>query len=176
MASYESLVRSIRTSPYFSQFRRAYSNIVQNLDEDALVREVLSMHAKRRVRKLTAQTILADVQYELVEANAQNQAYRSRATTIYVRLYMAHGEIEELNDRFWRLVSSTYGRHMVSVGLKSQASKLDFYGHLVPKVYERLAHLSKSLTVCQTIIDDMDAAGYSLLRSSKVLSTTAGDR
>lgn len=172
----QSLATTIKESSQFDAFLDSYDAINRNLNVAALVEEVTSMHVKRRVSKLTADNILANSQFELIEANAQNQAYRSRLTQIHARLFVASSDLDELIDSFWKWCQAEFAGVWVEHQLKSQDARWSYVVNVIAKQQKRLRRINSAIEVCKIFLDDYDAAGYSLMRINATMQINARDR
>ena len=171
-----SLADRIKDSPQYDAFLDSYDAINRNLNVKELVDEVLAMHVKRRVRKMTAENILADSQFELIEANAQNQAFRSRLTQIHARLFIAACDLDDLIDSFWKWCQAEFAGLWLENQLKSQDARWSYVANIIARQQKRRTRINAAIDVCKIFLDDYDAAGYSLMRINNTLQINARDR
>ena len=171
-----SLVEQIEGSEPYALYVRNYERLTGKLDLKAIQRELLSLHSTRTIRSLDSADVLANAQLRLIDANLQNQAYRSRAVELHNQMFFAYSRIDELQENFWRWAQAAYFNELRDLGFKTSNVQWGYIASIIPFSVTALSRIDTVLKVANKIVEDLDSAGYALLRINNAVALNARDR
>lgn len=149
--------------------------MVKAHDSEAMFKELMTMHAARMTRVLTAGDVLMVEQRRFIEATLQNSAYRSRTVELQVNAYKIAAQLEDLLHTLRAYVRSNYTAELRSQG-STQADRHSFVDSLFAYEVSLKKKFENVSETADILLADFDAAGWSGRRIIEILSLTHTDR
>lgn len=147
--------KTIRKDETYKRFMKIFENN-SNTDLDALLKEVEGLHATRRIRSLKGTKITSR---RILEAAVEDQSYRSRLVEITLIMRREYGPLKIAFDATRDSLHSRFGS---DIGGRSIADKDAFWRSMLRKVLSRLQELENNIEIVESVIGDIDQAGFTV--------------
>jgi hypothetical protein len=142
------------------------------VNTDKLSREILSIHATKKFRSVEGKAVLQSAQKVLVEANAENNANRSRLAEIKLQCFRSKRLINETIIEVTLYLRTRYveelKREYKTIGDRDAAI------HKVLEDFHRMIYkLDSVIGLADISIEDIDKSSYSIKGINDTLAITS---
>lgn len=144
-------------------------------DVDAWMDELMTLHASRGIRSLNTTALLSSAQHVSITTNLDNQTVRSRAVEIKMRALRQELFVSEQIDILRKYVLAKYSE-LLKEAHKTLSDRRSAVDNCLRKAIRSAKRLNGATKVADLVIEDCDAAGFSLRRVNEVLTMKSVDR
>lgn len=176
MAEDETVLKSLRKILKTDEvFMKRYRRVLDmKMQDEKWYEEIESLHLSRGMRTLKSGELLQSSQKVGIDNNLENQYVRSRCVEIKVRALRQVVGFEEASDSLKKYVMHRYAKRLGRFKtVTERKAEVDYALMEVDKLIKRLNFIVK---ICDIIIADVDAAGYTLHRVGELLEQKRKDR
>lgn len=166
----QEIINTLKADTRYKKFRKAVEAAQERVDFEKDRSEALNLHSSLLVRSLYGKK-----QYSsktLIEAVSQVQANRSRLVELRVRSSIHLSYIKEYSANFRRYVYTQYSDTLKSYKTRDQRDALLL--RLTAKAEEFLSEGESHLNLIDTLIKDLDQAGFAMRHMIDVLKLLDG--
>jgi hypothetical protein len=132
------------------------------LDTDMRIREMLTSHKVKKLRRLTTRHVLERFQEKVITAMLENQAFRSRVVEIYTECIIISGKLEEHLRGLKGYLKSKYSDQIKKNGYSTVADKNSLIDAVLEPAIVRQHELKQVISVAKLIQEDLDQGGWSV--------------
>lgn len=145
------------------------------MKDELWVEELESLQVSRGIRSLNTTALLQSSVHNGIESNIDNQTVRSRCTEIKMKAMKQMVALKEAEKTLRSYITHKYNSRLNKLGSSVTERKqlVDFSLHKISIIIEKLEFVIK---LADVVIDDCDAAGYTLHRIGILLDSKAKDR
>lgn len=170
-----SLQAALENDPIYLRVIRKLDGMMSVTDLEQLVEEIETQQATRGIRTLSVKKILSNQKRQMLEAELQNQGYRSRTIEIKMRVVRISFQFSETLGTLKKYISSNYAS-IIRENATTQQDRNNYVEALFMSYNTFCNELDMVHELCEIIISDYDAAGWSLKRIQDTLQLAAKDR
>lgn len=142
-----------------------------NIDTKQFVTELSNLHSTREVRKLNRNNLIGGSQSQLLDANLQNAAFRSRCVEIKVQCFNTCSNLEEYLDSLKRYIFTKYVDYLKQ-DYTTQADRKEAVNQVLDNGLRRFKNLKKVITIADLVVEDIDKSGWTIKSILEVLELT----
>lgn len=170
-----SLEEALEVDPVYSRTVKRLKNLLETIPIDDLADEVMSMQATKKVRSLSTSAILASQQTQMIDADTQQAAYRSRAVEIKMRAFRISYSLDTAVKDLKKYIKATYLDELRDMA-STISEREEVIQHFLAPLLRGQDELEMLCGLCDIALEDYDAGGYSLHRIGKALELTLPER
>ena len=163
----------LKEDPVFVKKVKAITKM--KMKDELWAEEIENLHVSRGIRALNTTALLQSSVHVGIESNIENQAVRSRCVEIKMRALKQILTFEETAKYLKKYIGAKYARQLKkSYGtITERKATIDYALNEIDNLVERLKFVVK---IADVVIEDTDAAGYSLHRIGTLLEQKSKDR
>lgn len=161
-------VATVRAHPQIAAFLASVQQGSYSLDTTALLDEIERIHMTRKLRNLTPEQILKRTQFELMDANLQNSANRSRIVEIKMQATRKINLLWERAEKARKFINLQY-RDRLKDEHRTIGERTNAVDTVLAPVQDVTNQLEQVTAMADLVIDDLDQAGYTLKRLGDVV-------
>lgn len=159
----------VKKDPKYKKFNRMIKNGAYNIDFDHYIKELKGYHSTRIIRILTYDMIVGKEQKKLIEANIQNQSYRSRIVEIQNEFYILSSKLKDHMTILKKYIKTKYINSLKNSGYKTISSQNEAIDNLFSSAALLLKQLENLSQIAENIINDIDKATVSINSNIRIL-------
>lgn len=144
-------------------------------DVDAWMNELFSMHTARGIRALNSSAVLASAQRTVIDTGLDNQTIRSRAVEINMRALRQKLFVSEKLDMLRRYLLAQYSQDLAEE-YKTLTDRKNAVDSVLSGLHTTVKRLEGAEKIANLLVEDCDAAGYTLQRITEVLKMKSVDK
>jgi len=146
-----------------------------DMKDESWLEELERLHAARDIRALNSTALLQSSQKVAIDNNIDNQTVRSRCVEIKIRAMKQLVAYENTHKFLKKYIPARFAKTMKSMTgtITERKALVDYLLADLDNLIERLRHVEN---ICNVIIEDCDAAGYTLHRIGTMLEQKSRDR
>lgn len=160
---------AVKQDPKYRQLKKLLKNGAFTIDGKARIDELKRLHATRSSRTLTYKEIVKDRQKQLITANADNSATRSRMVEVKVECTEMTSALEEHLKSLVKHLKARYASQLKASGFKTIQAQDDAAKNMLTDAYATLRSIERVIKICDILIDDIDQSAFSLSLHKNVL-------
>lgn len=157
-------------------YRRVIKQL-SNADEkvEDWMQEIMNLHSRRAIRALNTRALLQSAQKISIDSNLENQAVRSRVVEIKMRCLQQLIVVEKYTKKLKKYIGAQYSDVLADMysTMKERQAEIDHQMSRLVSVQDALQGVVK---LSDVLIDDLDSAGYTLMRVGNMLEMKSRDR
>ena len=154
---------------------RRYRRLLQAVEEglyafpfEDTLAEIQDLHKQLEIRRLTAKSLRRGQQKKLLEANLQNQSYRSRIIELLVQSRQFHANLEREYKLTRDYLLQRYPDQFAEYRTKEE--RMRSLDTLFEPVVDLLGQYTNLHATAELIIDDLDKASWSIKSTLDILN------
>ena len=145
-------------------------NGAYTLDLAGMTKELHYIQFNRNLRNpQITNRILQEAQKEIIEADLQHAAYRSRAAEIRMLCYELSDVLDELISNATKYMMAQYANELKNSGFTTRDARQAATEHVLTQFIKRKRELDRVIEIAKLVIDDLDKASFNINHIIEVL-------
>jgi len=170
------VIRTLKRDRRYRSSQKALTRLLEGVDYEANAAELFSLHATRGVSALNPKRVLHGAAAVVIKASVEEMAVRSRAVTIKMVSLKSLLTLDEMIEHLRKYLISSYSDRMKAEGYTTITDKKTVVDVTLRAFIDAKRQLDYVVTLADLIIEDTDAASWSMKRISDTLGQNLKDR
>jgi len=157
------LEERLKKDPRVTEFRAFVRHAVKKLDRsEEYIEEASNLQTKRLKNSDIYREVVSNTQDKLAQVKLKNAAYRTRITTMRVRILRLKSTLDNGRKAQKRYIAATYAAQFDAMKIKTKTDRdawIDNYFHVA---VDLIGRLETAMEVCNVVLDDIDSMGFTI--------------
>lgn len=160
---------------YFKANQRILKRAISQIDPDAVIKEITSLHTTRGLSSTKRRDFFKD-NSRVIDASLDEISKRSRLTTLKLSCLKIKSDVEIANSNLRKYLLSKYAPKLKSSGHTTQTAQRAYVEQEMKESLSFVKSLDMVMDMCDIVINDIDQAGWGLKRIQASLEQASRDR